>query len=162
VEAKLSRPIPVPGTVARPRLTDLLLADPPPPVVSIVAPAGYGKAMLLAEWAARARLGVSKHRVKSQVVSIYGKLGASSRGEAVDRAVEIGLLEPFSGCRSPRHPGGPERRRDPCSPHRVPVARSQSPRSAMRTAPAVGFDGARADTSDPTCPRPSASLGWSE
>jgi LuxR family maltose regulon positive regulatory protein len=45
------------------------------------------------------RLHVSKHTVKSQVVSIYGKLGASSRGEAVDRAVEIGLLEPFSGLR---------------------------------------------------------------
>ena len=45
------------------------------------------------------RLHVSKHTVKSQVVSIYGKLGVSSRGEAVDRAIEIGLLEPFSGLR---------------------------------------------------------------
>jgi LuxR family maltose regulon positive regulatory protein len=45
------------------------------------------------------RLHVSKHTVKAQVVSIYGKLGASSRGEAVDRAIEIGLLEPFSGLR---------------------------------------------------------------
>jgi len=45
------------------------------------------------------RLHVSKHTVKAQVVSIYGKLGVSSRGEAVDRAIEIGLLEPFSGLR---------------------------------------------------------------
>ncbi len=45
------------------------------------------------------RLHVSKHTIKAQVVSIYGKLGVSSRGEAVDRAIEIGLLEPFSGLR---------------------------------------------------------------
>ena len=45
------------------------------------------------------RLGVSKHTVKTQAVSIYGKLGVSSRGEAVDRAIEIGLLEPFPGLR---------------------------------------------------------------
>jgi LuxR family maltose regulon positive regulatory protein len=45
------------------------------------------------------RLGVSKHTVKSQAVSIYGKLGASSRGDAVDRAIELGLLEPFPGLR---------------------------------------------------------------
>jgi LuxR family transcriptional regulator, maltose regulon positive regulatory protein len=40
------------------------------------------------------RLFVSRHTVKSQVVSIYGKLGASSRSEAVDQAIDIGLIEP--------------------------------------------------------------------
>ena len=50
------------------------------------------------------RLHVSKHTVKAQVVSIYGKLDASSRGEAVERAIEIGLLEPFSGLRLARRP----------------------------------------------------------
>jgi LuxR family maltose regulon positive regulatory protein len=45
------------------------------------------------------RLHVSRHTVKAQVVSIYSKLGVSSRGEAVDRAIEIGLLEPFPGLR---------------------------------------------------------------
>ena len=45
------------------------------------------------------RLHVSRHTVKTQVVSIYGKLDVSSRGEAVDRAIEIGLLEPFPGLR---------------------------------------------------------------
>jgi LuxR family transcriptional regulator, maltose regulon positive regulatory protein len=45
------------------------------------------------------RLHVSRHTVKAQVVSIYGKLGVSSRGDAVDRAIELGLLEPFPGLR---------------------------------------------------------------
>jgi LuxR family maltose regulon positive regulatory protein len=45
------------------------------------------------------RLHVSRHTVKTQVVSIYGKLGVSSRGDAVDRAIEVGLLEPFPGLR---------------------------------------------------------------
>jgi LuxR family transcriptional regulator, maltose regulon positive regulatory protein len=38
------------------------------------------------------RLYVSRNTVKSQAVSIYRKLGASSRSEAVQRAQEIGLL----------------------------------------------------------------------
>jgi len=46
-----------------------------------------------------ARLHVSRHTVKTQTASIYSKLGVSSRGEAVDRAIEIGLLEPFPGLR---------------------------------------------------------------
>ena len=40
-------------------------------------------------------LAVSRNTVKTQALSIYGKLQASSRGEAVERAVELGLLEPF-------------------------------------------------------------------
>jgi LuxR family maltose regulon positive regulatory protein len=43
------------------------------------------------------RLGISRNTVKTQALSIYGKLQASSRGEAVERAVELGLLEPFPG-----------------------------------------------------------------
>ena len=45
------------------------------------------------------RLGVSRYTVKSQAMAIYGKLGVSSRSEAIDRAIEIGLLEPFPGLR---------------------------------------------------------------
>ena len=41
------------------------------------------------------RLLVSRNTVKTHALSIYGKLQTSSRGEAVERAVEIGLLEPF-------------------------------------------------------------------
>lgn len=38
------------------------------------------------------RLFVSRNTVRTQVASIYRKLGAGSRAEAVDRATEIGLL----------------------------------------------------------------------
>jgi LuxR family maltose regulon positive regulatory protein len=50
------------------------------------------------------RLHVSKHTIKAQVVSIYRKLDVSSRSEAVERAIEIGLLEPFAGLRLARRP----------------------------------------------------------
>ena len=43
------------------------------------------------------RMFLSRHTVKTQAISIYGKLGASSRSEAVQRAIELGLLEPFPG-----------------------------------------------------------------
>lgn len=41
------------------------------------------------------RLVVSANTVRTQVQSIYGKLGASSRAEAIDLAIEAGLLEPL-------------------------------------------------------------------
>jgi LuxR family transcriptional regulator, maltose regulon positive regulatory protein len=39
------------------------------------------------------RLFISRNTVKSEAVSIYRKLGVSSRSEAIQRAVELGLLE---------------------------------------------------------------------
>ncbi len=43
-----------------------------------------------------ARLFISRNTVKTEAVSIYRKLNASSRTEAIERAVEVGLLEsPF-------------------------------------------------------------------
>ena len=36
---------------------------------------------------------LSRYTVKSQAMSIYRKLGASSRGQAVARSRELGLLE---------------------------------------------------------------------
>ena len=39
------------------------------------------------------RLYVSRHTVKTQAISIYRKLGVSSRSEAIDRMHELGLLE---------------------------------------------------------------------
>jgi LuxR family maltose regulon positive regulatory protein len=38
------------------------------------------------------QLYLSRHTVKSQAMSIYRKLGVSSRGEAIQRARELGLL----------------------------------------------------------------------
>ena len=39
------------------------------------------------------RLFISRNTVKSQAVSIYRKLGVSSRSDAIDHAVEVGLLD---------------------------------------------------------------------
>ena len=39
------------------------------------------------------RLFISRNTVKTEAVSIYRKLSASSRSQAIDRAVEVGLLE---------------------------------------------------------------------
>jgi LuxR family maltose regulon positive regulatory protein len=38
------------------------------------------------------RLYVSRHTVKTQAMSIYRKLGVSSRAEAVSKAREVGLI----------------------------------------------------------------------
>ena len=39
------------------------------------------------------RLFISRNTVKSEAVSIYRKLGVSSRNDAIERAVEVGLLD---------------------------------------------------------------------
>jgi LuxR family transcriptional regulator, maltose regulon positive regulatory protein len=38
------------------------------------------------------RLYLSKHTIKTQAISIYRKLGVSSRSKAVQRVQEVGLL----------------------------------------------------------------------
>ena len=50
------------------------------------------------------RLLISRNTVKTHAMSIYGKLQASSRGEAVERAVELGLVEPYPGLESKGRP----------------------------------------------------------
>ena len=52
-EPKLRIPVLRPGTVSRPGLVNRLRANSAYPVVTIVAPAGYGKTTLLAQWTAR-------------------------------------------------------------------------------------------------------------
>jgi LuxR family transcriptional regulator, maltose regulon positive regulatory protein len=52
VAAKLLRPLVRPGTVGRTALIDRL-RDDARPIVSVVAPAGYGKTTLLSQWAER-------------------------------------------------------------------------------------------------------------
>ena len=51
LESKLQRPWVRPGIVSRTALVDRLLASQHVPVVCVVAPAGYGKTTLLAQWA---------------------------------------------------------------------------------------------------------------
>ena len=51
--AKLWRPRARPGSVRRSSLIDQLARSTSRPVVSVVAPAGYGKTTLLAQWAER-------------------------------------------------------------------------------------------------------------
>jgi LuxR family transcriptional regulator, maltose regulon positive regulatory protein len=53
VAAKLMRPLVRPGTVRRGSLIERLTLDGARPIVSIVAPAGYGKTTLLSQWAER-------------------------------------------------------------------------------------------------------------
>ena len=51
--AKLLRPLVRPGTVDRLWLIERLARGDPRPIVSVVAPAGYGKTTLLSQWAER-------------------------------------------------------------------------------------------------------------
>ena len=49
--SKLRRPAARPGTVPRSPLVGRLAADGSPPIVAVIAPSGYGKTTLLAQWA---------------------------------------------------------------------------------------------------------------
>ena len=53
VASKLRRPLTRPGTVLRLPLVERLAREDPRPIVSVVAPSGYGKTTLLAQWAER-------------------------------------------------------------------------------------------------------------
>jgi LuxR family transcriptional regulator, maltose regulon positive regulatory protein len=48
------------------------------------------------------RLFISRNTVKTEAISVYRKLGAASRSRAIERAVEVGLLE------SSIYPSGPD------------------------------------------------------
>jgi LuxR family transcriptional regulator, maltose regulon positive regulatory protein len=51
--SKLRRPVMRPGTVRRLPLIERLARGDPRPIVSVVAPPGYGKTTLLSQWAER-------------------------------------------------------------------------------------------------------------
>ena len=53
MESKLRSPSARPGIVARTALVERLLASPAAPVICVVAPPGYGKTTLLAQWGGR-------------------------------------------------------------------------------------------------------------
>ncbi len=59
------------------------------------------------------RLGVRETTVKSQVLAIFGKLGAATRSDAVDLAVDAGLLERFLPIAAPLPSRESAVRRDP-------------------------------------------------
>ena len=51
-----------------------------------------------------AHLYVSRNTVKTHAISIYRKLDASSRHEAINRAIELDLVRPTHGMPNPSHP----------------------------------------------------------
>ena len=53
VVSKLRRPLVRPGTVGRSPVIERLVRGDPGPIVSVVAPGGYGKTTLLSQWAGR-------------------------------------------------------------------------------------------------------------
>ena len=53
VDAKLRKPVLRPWIVRRDRIVRVLMAEPRAPVVSVIAAPGYGKTILLADWASR-------------------------------------------------------------------------------------------------------------
>jgi len=91
VESKLLPPSPRPGIVPRTALVDRLLALDAAPVVCVVAPAGYGKTTLLAQWAERKgpRVGwvsVDQHDNDPTVLLTYLAV-AVDRVEPIDPSV---------------------------------------------------------------------------
>ena len=52
------------------------------------------------------RLFVSRNTVKTQAISVYRKLGASSRSEAVEQARALGLIDPASASSGDFTPSG--------------------------------------------------------
>ena len=56
IAAKLHRPPVRPGAIRRSSLIERLAQETSGPIVSVVAPAGYGKTTLLAQWAERTGL----------------------------------------------------------------------------------------------------------
>ena len=98
VEPKLHPPPARPGIVARAGLVDRLLALDAVPVVCVVAPAGYGKTTLLAQWAQRtaSRVGwVSvDERDNDPAVLLTYLAVALERVEPIDPRVVRGLAGP--------------------------------------------------------------------
>jgi LuxR family maltose regulon positive regulatory protein len=98
VESKLHPPPARPGIVPRTGLVDRLLASAAVPVVCVVAPPGYGKTTMLAQWAQR-----TPHRVSWVSVDQRGNDAtalltyiavALDRVEPIDPRVVRGLVAP--------------------------------------------------------------------
>jgi LuxR family maltose regulon positive regulatory protein len=98
VESKLHPPPARPGIVARTGLVERLLAADAAPVVCVVAPAGYGKTTLLAQWAERTarRVGwVSVDQRDNDPAVLLTYIGAAlDRIEPIDPRVVQALAGP--------------------------------------------------------------------
>ena len=97
-ESKLHPPAARPGIVTRSLLVDRLCAEDTPPVVSVVAPPGYGKTTLLAQWAERkqARVGwvSADHRDNDPAVLLASIAVALDRVELIHPSVFRALTSP--------------------------------------------------------------------
>jgi LuxR family maltose regulon positive regulatory protein len=106
VESKLSPPLFRRGIVARTALVDRLVAESQPAVISVVAPAGYGKTTLLAQWAERKRPRVGwvsvDDRDNDPVVLLTYVAVALDRVEAIDPRVFRALASSGAGFEVPR------------------------------------------------------------
>jgi LuxR family transcriptional regulator, maltose regulon positive regulatory protein len=100
-EFKLHPPQPRPGIIDRTGLVERLLAAEQCPVVAVVAPAGYGKTTLLAQWADRkqprvAWLSADDHDNDPAVLLMYLAV-ALDRVEPIDPGVFRRLATPGTG-----------------------------------------------------------------
>jgi LuxR family maltose regulon positive regulatory protein len=98
VESKLHPPLARPGIVARTALVERLLALRAAPFVCVVAPAGYGKTTVLAQWAGRtgrrvAWVSVDRHD-NDPVVLLTHVAVALDRVEPLDPGVVQALTAP--------------------------------------------------------------------
>jgi LuxR family maltose regulon positive regulatory protein len=98
VESKLQPPSPRSGIVPRSALVERLLAADAAPIISVVAPAGYGKTTLLAQWADRKapRVGwVSVDQADNDPALLLGYIAtAVDRVEPIDPSVMSSLTAP--------------------------------------------------------------------
>ena len=88
VVSKLRRPLVPPGSVDRPLLVGRLARGYPRPIVSVVAPPGYGKTTLLSQWAERS--GQSFAWVSVDKADNDPKVLLSYVAEALDAVEPIG------------------------------------------------------------------------
>jgi LuxR family transcriptional regulator, maltose regulon positive regulatory protein len=97
VESKLRAPLARPGIVPRRALVERLLASSTAPLICVVAPPGYGKTTLLAQWAER-RSGVAwvslDRRDNDPVVLLSYLAAALDRVQPIDPAVFQALASP--------------------------------------------------------------------
>jgi LuxR family transcriptional regulator, maltose regulon positive regulatory protein len=100
VASKLRRPAVRPGTVPRSPLIERLARDDPRPIVSVVAPPGYGKTTMLSQWAERngqafAWVSVDEGDNDPKVLLTY-VAEALNAVEPIDRRVFDALASPVS------------------------------------------------------------------